>query len=187
MEEILNTVNDVQVPVVEASQEVLTTAESGSETEQQADLTPRTQSREENASFRRMRLENERLREENERLTGDAVERKMAEDLALIRSMDESVGSLEELGEEFAALIAAGVSATVAFAALRQAKEAVAPPKMGAVGSGRTGEKTFYSPAEVDALSASDLTAAAGLISATVSDTAARANGHFCSARKTPI
>lgn len=153
----VNTVNDVQVPVVEVPEELPTVAESGSETEQQADVTPRPQSREENASFRKMRLENERLRQENERLTGDAIERRMAEDLALIRQMDESVTSLEELGEEFVSLIAAGISAPVAFSALRQASKAAAPPQMGAITGGGKGEKTFYSPAEVDALSAAEL------------------------------
>ena len=154
--ETVNTVNDVQVPVVEVPEEEAVLERGGTE-RATAEVTARGQSREENASFRKMRLENERLREENERLTGDAVERQMAQDLALIRSMDESVTSLEELGEEFAALISAGISAPVAFAALQQAREAALPPRMGAISGGGKGEKTFYSPAEVDALTAAEL------------------------------
>ena len=154
--ENVNTVNDVQASVVEAQNEETALEQGGAESAT-AEITVRRQSREENASFRRMRLENERLREENERLTGDAVERQMAEDLSVIRSMDESVTDLEELGEEFAALISAGISAPVAFVALRQAREAAQPPKMGAISNGGKGEKTFYSPSEVDALSAAEL------------------------------
>ncbi len=154
MEEILNVVNDTQVPVVEAQESAL---EEGGAAGALTEVTAREQSREENASFRRMRLENERLREENERLTGDAIERRMAEDLALIRGMDESVTSLEELGEEFAALIAAGISAPVAFSALREARRASQPPTMGALTGSSKGEKTFYSPTEVDALTSDQL------------------------------
>ena len=104
-----------------------------------------------------MRLENERLRSENEQNAAQAVERQMAEDLALIRVMDPEVSSLEELGEDFAALIAAGVSAPVAFAAIRESKRASLPPSMGAVDVGSVGEKTFYSPEEVDKLTSSQL------------------------------
>ena len=154
MDEILNVVNDTQVPVVEAQESA---QENGGAQSALTEVTAREQSRQENASFRKMRLENERLREENERLTGDAIERKMAEDLSLIQSMDESVTSLEELGEEFACLIAAGISAPVAFAAINEAKRAAMPPTMGQLSGSGKGEKTFYSPQEVDALSADQL------------------------------
>ncbi len=148
--EILNTENDVQAPVVEVQEAAL---EQGGEITQNVQFTEHVQSRRENASFRKMRLENEQLRQENERLRGDAIERKMMEDLHLIRAQDPTVESLESLGEEFAALIAAGVSASVAFQAIR----ASAPPTMGALSGGGKGEKTYYSPAEVDALSTEQL------------------------------
>ncbi|MBQ6947466.1 MAG: hypothetical protein IJN42_05405 [Clostridia bacterium] len=150
-----NTVNDVQMSVVETSQ-TPEIAESGSE-EQTAEVTVRPQSREENAHFRRMRLENERLREENEEYAAAAIQRQMAEDLAAIRQCDPEVTSLEELGDEFATLIAAGVTAPVAFAALRQAQRGSVPPAMGAVNEESRGEKAFYSPTEVDALSPAQL------------------------------
>ena len=149
-----NTVNDVQMSVVETSEPTL--ENSGSE-EQTAEITARPQSREENAHFRRMRLENERLRAENEEYAAAAIQRQMEEDLAAIRQMAPEVVSLEELGEEFATLIAAGVSAPVAYAALQQAKQGSVPPTMGAVNGESRGEKAFYSPAEVDALSPAQL------------------------------
>lgn len=149
--EILNTENDVQASVVAVQEE--SALEQGGDISQNVQFTEHVQSRRENASFRKMRLENEQLRQENERLKGETIERKMTEDLNLIRAMDATVESLESLGEEFAALIAAGVSAPVAFQALR----AAAPPTMGALSGGAGGEKTYYSPAEVDALSAEQL------------------------------
>lgn len=150
-----NTVNDVQVPIVEAQEDV--SAQIGGTEVQHTEITVREQSREENAHFRRMRLENERLKSENERYAAEILERQMAEDLALIRVMDPEVSSLEALGEDFAALIAAGVSAPVAFAAVRESKRASLPPSMGAVDVGSAGEKTFYSPEEVDKLTSSQL------------------------------
>ncbi len=147
--ETLNTVNDVQAPVVEAQRETLSSEET--------DLAPRPQSQEENASFRRMRLENQRLKAENEQLSADALERRMAQDLSDIRAMDPDVTSLESLGEEFAAMISLGVSAPVAFAAIRQAESMKNPPVVGAMEGTQTREKDFYLPDEVDALSPADL------------------------------
>ena len=149
-----NTVNDVQVSVVETQQPAL---ENGGTQVQETDLTARPQSREENAHFRKMRLENERLRSENERYASEVIERQMREDLTAIQALDPEVASLEELGEDFAALIAAGVAAPIAFAAIRESKRAALPPMMGAVDSGSKGEKTFYSPEEVDALTSTQL------------------------------
>ena len=149
-----NTVNDVQVSVVETQEPTL---ENGGTQVQETEVTARPQSMEENAHFRKMRLENERLRSENERYATATIQRQMEEDLTAIRALDPEVASLEELGEDFAALIAAGVAAPIAFAAIRESKRASLPPAMGAVDGNSRGEKTFYSPEEVDALSSAQL------------------------------
>ncbi|MBR5783215.1 MAG: hypothetical protein IKY33_03205 [Clostridia bacterium] len=146
--EQLNTVNDVQAPVVEAQD----TVGSG-----EAEVTSRPQSMQENAAFKRMRQENERLRAENERYVDDQLHRQMEQDLADIRKMDASVVSLEELGEEFFSLVAAGIAAPVAFAALRESRRAVEPPAMGQLENGGVQDKEFYRPEEVDALSPAQL------------------------------
>ena len=147
--ETLNTVNDVQAPVVEAQNENL-----GSE---MTDVAPRPQSALENTAFRNMRLENERLKAENEQYANAEIERRMESDLAEIRAMDESVCSLEELGDEFAKMISLGVSAPVAFAAIRQAENMKNPPVLGAMDGNTKREKDFYLPDEVDALSEKEL------------------------------
>lgn len=159
--ETLNTVNDVDASVVETQTEpaegLSEMAEQGGATAQEAEFTPRPQSRQENARFRKLRLENEQLRQENEQFATAAIARQMEDDLAAIRVLDPTVATLEELGDEFAELIAAGISAPVAFAALKEAKRAALPPTMGAVNGENGGEKTFYSPAEVDALTPEQL------------------------------
>jgi len=149
MSDILNTVNDVQAPVVEAPQDTVGSEETG--------VTVRPQSVEENAAFKKMRLENERLKAENEHYCAEALQRKMAQDLEAIRVMDPAVSSLEELGEEFFDLVAAGIEAPVAFAALRESRRAAAPPVMEALLGESAGEKEFYLPEEVDALSPREL------------------------------
>lgn len=155
MQETVNVVNDTQAPVVAAPQADM--RESGTQDVQTADTAPRPQSPAENAHFRKMRLENERLRSENERLTEQRIDFLMQEDLKEIQKIDPAVSSLEELGDDFAALIAAGVRAPVAFAAVRQTESAARPPMLGAVDGNTKGEKDYYTPQEVDALSEAEL------------------------------
>lgn len=151
MEQALNVVNDTQPSVVETAAPETSDIESMCQT----DVTPR-QSAADNSAFRRLRLENERLRAENEEYEALAVERRMREDLEAIRLLDPAVGSLEELGEDFEKLVASGIDAPLAFLALRQAQRAVLPPEIGEVGDTGAG-KEYYSPEEVDALSAKQL------------------------------
>ncbi len=153
--ENVNVVNDTQASVVAMPTE--DALEQGGASAQDTEVTARVQSMEENAGFRKMRLENERLKSENERYAAMEIQRQMKEDLEAIRAMDPQVTTLEELGEDFTALIAAGVAAPIAFAALRESKRANLPPAMGAVDADSSGEKTFYSPEEVDALSPAQL------------------------------
>ncbi len=150
-----NVVNDTQTPVVEASD--ITGAEQSGSTEQTAEAAARPQSAGDNSKFRKLRLENERLKSENERLAAREIEARMRQDLADIRALDESVETLEELGEDFADLIAAGISAPVAFAAVRQLEQMTMPPATGAVTAAEGAEKEFYLPQEVDALSPEQL------------------------------
>lgn len=100
-----------------------------------------------------------RLRAENESLKRDAAAQVFAEDLAKIKKLDPSVKSIEDLGVEFAKLRAAGISCETAFNAIRKTENAekVQPPaKMGRVNGKTASDKTFYSPEEVDRLTAED-------------------------------
>ena len=81
----------------------------------------------------------------------------MQADLAQIREMDPSVEDLSMLGEDFARLIAAGIDAKTANAAICQVKSSQTPPDVGAVDGHSSGEKDFYLPEEVDRLSERDL------------------------------
>jgi len=63
---------------------------------------------------------------------------------------DAKIRSIDELGDQFAALRANGVDAVTAYAAMK-ATAKPKPPVMGAVGAA-AGEKTFYTSAEVDEL-----------------------------------
>lgn len=151
MEEMLNVVNDTQLPVVAADEP------ENSDTEVcQTEITPR-QSPAENSAFRKLRLENERLRAENEQYAAQDIERRMKEDLAAIRSIDPQVTSLAELGEDFESLVAAGIDAPLAFRAVRQMMSAAEPPEMGPMDGSGSKEKDFYSPEEVDALTSAQL------------------------------
>lgn len=73
---------------------------------------------------------------------------------------DAKVKSLDELGEDFAAMRAGGVGNLAAYAAIRQAREAAAkplPPEIGAVNATEAGEKDYYSPEEADRLTSEQL------------------------------
>ena len=73
---------------------------------------------------------------------------------------DAKIKALDDLGPDFAAMRAGGVSALAAYAAIRQAKEATAkplPPEMGAVNAAGGKEKDYYSPEEADRLTPEQL------------------------------
>lgn len=82
-------------------------------------------------------------------------------DLAAIKKAfpDFKGKSIDDLGDQFAALRANGVDAVTAYAAMQQAKQATAkpvPPVMGAVNQ-TTAEKEFYTSDELDRLTDKDL------------------------------
>lgn len=86
------------------------------------------------------------------------IEGRMKEDLAAIQEIDPSVQSLEELGEDFAKLIAAGVSAKVAYNACAESKKpASKPASPGPIGQTDNKEAEYYSSKELDALTKKDL------------------------------
>ena len=154
-----NVVNETQAAVVAPQKEP-----SAAQTETVATSDGGSQSREENAAFRRMRLESESqqrmieaLQAENESFRMQEVTRQMQADLAQIREMDPSVEDLSMLGEDFARLIAAGIDAKTAYAAICHVKSSQTPPDVGAVDGHSSGEKDFYLPEEVDRLSERDL------------------------------
>lgn len=82
-------------------------------------------------------------------------------DLAAIKKAfpDFKGKSIDDLGDQFAALRANGVDAVTAYAAMQQAKQATAkpvPPVMGAVNQ-TPAEKEFYTSEELDRLTDKDL------------------------------
>lgn len=82
-------------------------------------------------------------------------------DLAAIKKAfpDFKGKTIDDLGDQFAALRANGVDAVTAYAAMQQAKQATekpVPPVMGAVNQTKT-EKEFYTSEELDRLTDKDL------------------------------
>lgn len=84
------------------------------------------------------------------------IEGRMKEDLAAIQSIDPSVQSLDELGEDFAKLIAAGVSATVAYNAVKT-KTAPKPANLGPIGQSDNKDSEYFTSEQLDALTEKDL------------------------------
>lgn len=99
-----------------------------------------------------MSAENKRLQEENLALR---VERMMAKGLSEIQQIDPDIKSLEDLGDNFANYIRAGLSSVDAYYAVkaREAKEKIVPPKtVGKVATAK-GESSYFTKEEVDAMS----------------------------------
>lgn len=84
------------------------------------------------------------------------IEGRMKEDLAAIQTIDPSVQSLDQLGEDFAKLIAAGVSATVAYNAVT-ANTAPKPASLGPLGQSDNKEAEFFTDEQLNALTKEDL------------------------------
>lgn len=88
-----------------------------------------------------------------------AIQKLMADDLAKIQTVNPEVKSLDELGEDFFALMGALRDPVLAYDAL-QAKKAretkPVPQDIGAVNASSSKEKDFYTSAEVDKLTSKD-------------------------------
>lgn len=107
---------------------------------------------------RNAEAEAESLRNE---LTRIEVERMMEQGLADIQKIDPSVTDLTELGEDFGRYIAAGLSSVDAYFATKakEAKMKATPPKpIGRVASGKV-DSSFFTKAEVDAMSDDEIEA----------------------------
>ena len=98
------------------------------------------------------------IREELEFRRQADFERIRTDDLAAIKTAFPEVkaGSVDELGEEFFKLRANGISATVAYAAIKASKKSV-PPEIGAVNNVSGQEKEFFTDKELDKLTKTDL------------------------------
>ncbi len=116
---------------------------------------------------RQQRLQTEKLQqEETKRQTeldfykNKEIERLMADDLQRIKKLDPTVKSLDDLGEDYFNLIQAGVDAEIAFSVYQQKKQRetkIPPAEIGKVNATNSTEKDYYSPGEVDKMSAKEL------------------------------
>lgn len=105
--------------------------------------------------------EADRLRQENAGFRQQLLRYRQMQELAELRAHDPalSVQSIGELGETYLRLRCAGVGNLAAYEAVKRAEGAgkPVPPDTGAVGLDTCQEKTYYSPADVDRLSAREL------------------------------
>jgi len=103
-----------------------------------------------------------RLRAENEQYKPLAVEKFKADLLSEVKTVypDLKASSVDELGEDFAQLLVAGVNPATAYAAIKAKEQATTkptPPQIGAVNAKPTGEAEFYTKAEVDRMSQAEI------------------------------
>ena len=105
----------------------------------------------------------ERAIQENETLRNQMLEmeidRRMDEALRTIREIDPSVKSLDELGESFVKMIAAGLSdkeAYYATLAMKSKEKVLAPSAIGKVSDNRI-ERDYYTSEEIDNLTDEEL------------------------------
>jgi predicted RNase H-like nuclease (RuvC/YqgF family) len=107
------------------------------------------------------RREQEALAKDNQikDLQRQLYARILVDDLKKIQAIDPSVKTLDELGKEFSIMRANGLSLEVAYNAIKQTREAnqkTPPPEIGKVNATQKADKTFYTEAEVDAMTASN-------------------------------
>ena len=96
-------------------------------------------------------LEIQRLRQE---LEDTKVEKMMQDDLAEIQKIDPDIKSLNDLGDNYAAYVKAGLSSTQAYYAIKgeAIRNRVTPPKEIGKVDNKPVEKDFFTEAEVDAM-----------------------------------
>ena len=181
--ENLNVVNDTQQAVVEPAQVSTDTGAVGTgtpEAAEKAETTVRRQSAAENSGFKKLRIENESYKKEiaelkqklsglselesvkaqNDKYLDIIIKDKMARDLELIQKADPGVTDLASLGEQFIKLVECGVDASVAYNAVKKAKDGnlqPKPPGLGAIGRSEHPRSQYYTSKELDRLTAKDL------------------------------
>ena len=108
--------------------------------------------------FTSLKAQNESLQEE---LLNIAIERRMAEDLRTIQSIDPTVKSLDDLGSSFAQFIGAGLTAQEAYYAslVRDQKEKIYPPSAIGKVSDTKVERDYYTSEELDNMSSEEMDA----------------------------
>ncbi len=108
--------------------------------------------------YNNLRAENENLQSE---LLNIEIERRMADDLRTIQSIDPTVKSLEDLGETFAKFIGAGLDAKEAYYAsmVRDQKEKVYPPSAIGKVDDRKVDRDYYTSEELDNLTDEEMDA----------------------------
>lgn len=90
---------------------------------------------------------------QTEALEKQVIGHKMAEDLEKIQRIDPTVDNLEQLGEEFERLVAAGIDPVTAFCALKEAEKLEkpeVPSSIGAVGGNATPNGEYFSEDEIN-------------------------------------
>ena len=108
--------------------------------------------------YEQLQQDNEALRD---RMLTLEIEKRMREDLRVIQEIDPNVKDLDDLGETYANLIGAGLSATEAYygAKAHELKEKVlAPNAIGRVGGTAT-ERDYYTSEELDNLTNEEMDA----------------------------
>lgn len=106
------------------------------------------------------RRKDERISELESQLDDVSAEKRMQEDLALLQKIDPNLKTLDDLGEDYAAYIGAGLSAEQAYYAIRgkelttQATPAQAPGK---IENSEPPQKTRFTESEIDAMSSEEL------------------------------
>lgn len=101
----------------------------------------------------REKEKDQKIQELEDEIMAARVEKEMAEDLAELQKIDPNLKSLDDLGEDFVAYIAAGLTALQAYKAIKSeiAEPTPAQPP-GKIADTQPPEKDFYTEAEWDSL-----------------------------------
>lgn len=94
-----------------------------------------------------------KIQELEDQILAERVEREMAADLVELQKIDPSLKSLDDLGEDFVAYIAAGLTAKQAYAAVKSMEKSTKPTPAtppGRISETAPPEKDFYTEEEVD-------------------------------------
>ncbi len=117
-----------------------------------------------NITVDELREENKKIHDavknnpEYQAMAQQLIEHGKREDLRVIQQLDESVQSLDELGEEFYKLRAAGVSPVVAYNAVKQSQvKPKLPDNIGPVNNSGNAESEFFTSEQLDRLTPKDL------------------------------
>jgi|GEM_PF-1686574 len=112
-----------------------------------------------------------RIKELEDQILEAQVEREMSKDLAELQKYDPSIKSLEDLGEDFVAYIAAGLNAKQAYAAVKSMKSTEPTPATppGAISETPPPEKDYFTEDEVDNMTPSQVKANLSKIMASMS------------------